>query len=149
LQQLARLRRRLKHDLANCSVDEPDRSAVLRPKTTPATTTEEAASALDVADEEAASVASADPLLSLSPSGLAAFLAEPREFGSKVLLAIIYRLATIEQQMDDLGSYLRGRSIQHSYPAPANVVPPVIGDGGKAEVLEQVFRKNLSLRETT
>ena len=66
-----------------------------------------------------------------------------------MLLAIIYRLATIERQMDDLGSYLRGRGVQHSYPTPANVGQPVVGEAGKAEVLEQVFRKNLSLRETT
>jgi hypothetical protein len=63
-------------------------------------------------------------------------------------LAVIYRLATIEQQLDDLGSYLRGRSAGRAFPTPADVVQPIVGDTGKAEVLEQVFRKNLSLRET-
>ena len=148
LQQLARLRRGPKHEICGSAVDEPDRSAELDAKVAPASTTEEAGPAREVCGEEAVLTASADHLLSLSPSQLAALLAGPSDSGSKVLLAIIYRLATIEQQLDDLGSCLRGRSVGRSNPTPANVVQRVVGDAGTAEVLEQVFRKNLSLRET-
>ena len=149
LQVLARLRRGSKHELAGSPVDEPDRSTVFDPKATPASTTQEAEAAREVCSEEGVLAASADDhLLSLSSAQLATLLAEPSESGSRVLLAVIYRLATIEQQLDDLGSYLRGRSEGRSFPTPADVVQPIVGDTGKAEVLEQVFRKNLSLRET-
>jgi len=149
LQQLARLQPGARHEFASLPVDNPDRSAVLGPKAAPTTLTHEAECARDMIGELPLPLASADHLLGLSPSQLAAYVAQPGGSGSKVLLAIMYRLATIERQMDDLGSYLRGRSAGCSFPAAAAVVQTVVGGADKAEVLEQVFRKNLSLRGTT
>lgn len=150
LQELVRLRRGSKSGLAVSHILEPGRSAVLGRKSAQVAPTLEAGIARKVCGEEGVLIASGDDqLLSLTSAQLAPLLAEPSESGSRVLLAVIYRLATIEQQLDDLGSYLRGGSAGRSFSAPTGVVQPVGGDEGKADVLEQVFRKNVSLREST
>jgi len=148
LQELKRLRHGPPPS-AGSSENNADPSAGLpEPATKPvdASATQGSSPSVRGSGEEVAFAASADQLMGLSRSQLAALLADPSESGNKVLLAMIYRLATIEQQLDELGSYIRGRSVQHSYPTPASAGQPVVGDTGKAEVLEQVFRKNLSLR---
>ncbi len=74
-------------------------------------------------------------------------MAESGEANSKVLLALIYRLALIERQVSQLGlriddsGTIMGK-IPQGVGGPAWTASP----GDKSGLLEQIFRKNLLLR---
>jgi len=91
--------------------------------------------------------ASVEELLRLPREQVKALLADCRESSSKVLLALIYRLSAVESELQDLAAKVRssgGRALQAAMMVPA---VPVAGGGGKTELLEKVFQKNLSLRK--
>ncbi len=74
-------------------------------------------------------------------------LLEGDDSGSKALLGLIYRLGCIEAQLTDLTAQVRGVSAPLPTPGKAQPVHQRVGDAGRSELLEQVFHKNLSLRE--
>ncbi len=73
-------------------------------------------------------------------------ISESGEFGSKAMLALIYRLGAIEAQLAELTARLGG--VSAAVPTPAAVHPGYHGvrHAGTSQLLEQVFHKNLSLR---
>lgn len=85
-------------------------------------------------------------LLNLPESKIEASLRECGESGSKLLLALIYRLAAVETQLADLSTCVRGQTPPPSKPDSTHVIQEHVHDAGKSDLLQQVFRKNLSLR---
>lgn len=91
--------------------------------------------------------ASVEELLHLPRAQVGTLLAECGETTSKVLLALIYRLAAVEGELNDLAAKVRGgvRALQSAVmSAPSPRGAPL----DKSEVLEQLFHKNLSLRQS-
>lgn len=90
----------------------------------------------------------AEQLLEMSTTQLRALLCQCSEPGNKVMLAMMYRLAVIEQQLAELG---RRPTSGVARPAQLMATPEFTGrfhGTSKSELLEQLFRKNLSLRES-
>ncbi len=90
---------------------------------------------------------SVEHLLQLPRGELARLLAEADGSANRVWLALIYRLSALESQVTELAAALRSAA------APAAKMPVAAtrtgGNGdGRPDVLEQVFRKNLSLRKS-
>ena len=99
-------------------------------------------SPVSVSESESESV---EHLLHLPRGELARLLAEADGSANKVWLALIYRLSALESQVTELAAALRSAA------SPAAKMPVAAGrDGGdgRSDVLEQVFRKNLSLRKS-
>ncbi len=73
-------------------------------------------------------------------------VSESGEFGSKAMLALIYRLGAIEAQLAEWPARLGG--VSAAVPTPAAVHPSHHGvrHASTSQLLEQVFHKNLSLR---
>ena len=87
---------------------------------------------------------SVEGLLSLPRSELLALLSDYGESGSKVLLALVYKLASLEAQLSDLRARVRKGPTSKAgptYQVQAEMQSDLV------DVLEQVFRKNLSLRK--
>jgi hypothetical protein len=90
---------------------------------------------------------SVEELLSLPRAELESLLAQSGAASSKVLLSLIFRLATLERRLETLGSQARTARVP-TIRAPATSLAPVsFGPGAKSDLLEQVFRKNLLLRQ--
>lgn len=87
---------------------------------------------------------SVERLLHLPRGELAKLLAEADGSANKVWLALIYRLSALESQVNELAGALRAAA---SPVMPAPAVAAGRGADGRADVLEQVFRKNLTLRK--
>lgn len=90
--------------------------------------------------------ASIEELLHLSESELEEFFTEWNLPASKVLFALIYRLASHEAQLTRLSSGTHSKYVTSS---DVNRDKRTYKEGdttSKVDVLEQVFRKNLSLR---
>lgn len=68
------------------------------------------------------------------------------ESGGKALLALLYRLGSIEAQLADLTAHVRGVSVPASVCKKPDHSHQETGNASKSELLEQVFRENLLLR---
>ncbi len=73
-------------------------------------------------------------------------ISESGDFGSKAMLALIYRLGAIEAQLAELTARLGGVSAAVPTPAVVHSSPLGVRPGGTSQLLDQVFHKNLSLR---
>ncbi len=73
-------------------------------------------------------------------------ISESGEFGSKAMLALIYRLGAIEAQLAELTARLGGVGGAVLTPAAVHPSHHEVGHAGSSQRLEQVFHKNLSLR---
>lgn len=89
---------------------------------------------------------SLEDLLRLPKSQIKALLSECGESGSRALLALICRLASIESHLADLSAHVRGMAVLSPPPMGAHTDCEDVPDASKSELLEQVFRKNLLLR---
>ena len=91
---------------------------------------------------------SAAELLDLPPPQLWQLVAEEHEPTSRLLLAVMYRLAVVDTQLADLNAHLRGGiSTKRPRPKGGGNTGRKTQPASKSELLEKVFRKNLLLRE--
>ena len=91
------------------------------------------------------STSSPEELLNLSKSQIETLLSGWDELGRRAFLALIHRLASVESQLADLRVRVRGAPPSPS--APVSLIGKEnIHEASQSELLEQVFRKNLSLR---
>ncbi len=86
--------------------------------------------------------------LRLPKSQIEALLSESGELGSKALLALIYRLSSVESQLAELRAQIRDAVAPAPTSERVHSGPQAMQDASKAELLEQVFRKNVALRST-
>ncbi len=97
-------------------------------------------------ESSGSSTSSPEELLNLSKSQIETLLSGWDELGRRAFLALIHRLASVELQLADLRARVRGTP-----PSPSVPVSPIgkenIHEASQSELLEQVFRKNRSLRK--
>ena len=87
-------------------------------------------------------------LLDLPPPQLWQLVAEEHEPTSRLLLAVMYRLAVVDTRLADLNAHLRGgTSTKPPRPKGDEDTGWKAHSASKSELLEDVFRKNLLLRE--
>lgn len=87
-------------------------------------------------------------LLDLSPPQLWQLIAEEHEPTSRLLLAVMYRLAVVDSQLADLNAYIRGgTTTKPPRPKRDEDTGWKAHTASKSELLEDVFRKNLLLRK--
>lgn len=91
-------------------------------------------------------------LLNLPKAQLEALLSEWGDSGGKALLVLIHRLAVLEEEVARLADR---RPLIPSFNPPASKAfypvarpKPIVYDAGKSDLLEQVFQKNLALRQS-
>jgi hypothetical protein len=89
-----------------------------------------------------------EELLHLPRTQVGALLAACNDPTRKVLLALIYRLAAVEDELRDVAGRVRSGGARVLQPATFRP-PPAAFDpqDGKSGLLEQVFHKNQSLRK--
>ncbi len=148
LERLARMRARS----ALCRMEPENAAATERVSTSDAlaatlgqeAVTEPAPSYTRRAQESSgSSTSSPEELLNLSKSQIETLLSGWDELGRRAFLALIHRLASVESQLADL----RVRGTPPSRSAPVSPIGKEnIHEASQSELLEQVFRKNLSLR---
>ncbi len=88
---------------------------------------------------------------SLSRSGpeLDECLAECGQPVSRVLIALIYRLGAIETQLARLSASRRASGATLAHPGRSDSSSPEADGMSKNALLDQVFRKNMALREVS
>lgn len=93
-------------------------------------------------------VVALEELLQLPRTQVATLLSSCNEPTRKVLLALIYRLASVEDELRGVAAKVRtaGTRALQSATFRAPVQPPVASQD-KSGLLEQVFQKNMSLRK--
>ncbi len=103
-------------------------------------------------DEHPGPSASVERLLDMPTPQLMAEISECGQPGSKMLLALMYRLAAMETQLADRGSQEQGKGTEYTTPAstvnPRGLKPAAQAVASKSGLLVQVFLKNQSLRVT-
>ncbi len=88
-------------------------------------------------------------LLSRSGPELEAFLAECGQPVSTVLIALIFRLGAIETQLARLSASARAPGTTLARPGRSDNSSPEADGMSKNALLDQVFRKNMALREVS
>ena len=88
-------------------------------------------------------------LLSRSGPELDAFLAECGQSVSRVLIALIYRLGAIETQLARLSASRRAPGMTLVHSGRSEKSSPEADGMSKNALLDQVFRKNMALREVS
>ena len=88
-------------------------------------------------------------ILSRSGPELDEFLAECSQPVSRVLIALIYRLGAIETQLARLSASRRAPGTISAHPGPSVHLSPEADGMSKNALLDQVFRKNMALREVS
>ncbi len=88
-------------------------------------------------------------ILSRSGPELDEFLAECGQPVSRVLIALIYRLGAIETQLARLSASRRTPGTTLAHPGRTDNSSPEEDGMSKNALLEQVFRKNMALREVS
>lgn len=86
-------------------------------------------------------------LLHVSESELDSLVAECSQPVRKVLLALMFKLGFLESQVARLGASAPTKGAMLLQPGGSRKWAGKLGDTSKSELLEQVFRNNLSLRE--
>ncbi len=88
-----------------------------------------------------------EELLHLPRTQVGALLEACGEPTRKVMLAMIYRLAALEDELRGVSAKVRSSGKRAVQSATFRTPSPPIADGDKTGLLEQVFQKNVSLRK--
>jgi len=104
----------------------------------------EAPGAVGVPEDLACTV---EELLHLPRTQVGALLETCGEPTRKVMLAMIYRLAALEDELRGVSAKVRSSGKRAVQSASFRTPSPPIADGDKTGLLEQVFQKNVSLRK--
>lgn len=92
-------------------------------------------------------VEAVEKLLRLPRDKVDALLESCDEPTQRMMLALIYRLSTLEEELRDLSSRVRTAGARALQPATMRAAEPMPVPDGKDGLLEQVFQKNVSLRK--
>ncbi len=96
--------------------------------------------------ERAPTTDSLEDLLSSPTSELKEYLSESGASSAKVLLKLVYSLAALKAEIADLRAHVgRGVAAPGTADTPVSDHPPTGSE--KSDVLEQVFRQNMSLKD--